>query len=82
MLIVQTSGYYNYSQLFSILLSAFPEEAHRFPAQEWDGKLQPHFNVDVSKAERDFGILHWSSIEDAIVPEFRDLLALEKGKNW
>ncbi|ORY23824.1 hypothetical protein BCR39DRAFT_548657 [Naematelia encephala] len=72
------SGYYNYGRLFSILRKAFPTEAHRFPDVPDDGlPLKPHFFTDSTKAERDFGVLHWTPIEEAIVPEFRDLLVVE-----
>ena len=82
-LTAQNSGYYNYSQLFAILKRSIPEIADRFPDIPVEKQsLQPHFWVDVSKVERDLGVLGWTTIEEAIVPEMKDLLQLERGKNW
>ncbi|KKY21335.1 putative nad dependent epimerase [Phaeomoniella chlamydospora] len=72
------SGSYSYARIFSILKSAFPEHAHRFPVIEDQGlPLNPCFTADCTRAKRELGFRP-RSLEETVIDQAKVLFDLEK----
>lgn len=69
------AGHFDNSQIASIIRKAFPEQAHRIP--DVAATSIPHYEINSSKAQKDFGIT-WRSFEECIVDTAAALFALEK----
>lgn len=73
-----TAGYFDFSQVATILREAFPERADKIPDPSLTAK-QESFKVDNSKTTEALGI-QWRGLKETIVDTAKSLLALEKGE--